>query len=203
VRRLKNYFVTGFLIVAPISITVFLFITFVRLIDGFMGPVAATFVGKNLPGIGFGAALLVIFLVGFLASNLVGRYILEWFEDLLLHIPVFNWLYRTIKQLTEVFSPASGMHFKSVVMIEYPRPGVWSVGFVTKEVGFVPKAGGRQQLFSVYVPTNHVYVGDVVLVPQEKLIETQLTMQEGLQVFLSAGASFPEEIIEGRATEKE
>ena len=133
-RKIKRYLLTGFLIVAPASITIFLLMTLVSIIDYYLGPIAYAAVGKEIPGLGVLTAFLLLLFAGAMASNITGQHILEWIEDVFLHIPVFNWLYSTIKQLTEVFSPGGKMNFQSVVMVEYPRPGVFSLGFVTKNI---------------------------------------------------------------------
>jgi len=191
-RALKRYLLTGFIIVAPISITVFLLISFVSIIDHFLGPIAYTVFGRIIPGFGIIIAFFLLLLAGFAGSNIKGRHLLEFIEDILLHIPVFNWLYSTVKQLTDVFSPGGKMNFQSVVLIEYPRPGVYSLGFVTRKVKTRRPDGSAQSLSAVYVATNHLYIGDIVLVPEDKVMITRLTLQEGVQCFLSAGAAIPD-----------
>lgn len=202
-RTLKRYLLTGFLIVAPISITFFLLISFVSIVDQFLGPIAAAALGREIPGLGLILAFLLLLFAGFAGSNIKGQHFLEWIEDVLLHIPVFNWLYSTIKQLTEVFSPGGKMNFQSVVMVEYPRPGVYSLGFVTKKIQTRDSAGEVRKLSVVYIATNHLYIGDIVLVPEEKVLTTHMTLQEGVQCFLSAGAAIPDELrIEAPGEEK-
>ena len=190
-RTLKRYLLTGFLILAPISISVFFLISFVSIIDHFLGPIAHTLIGHDIPGLGLIIALVLLLIAGFSGSNIKGRHFLEILEDALLHIPVFNWLYSTIKQLTDVFSPGGKMNFQSVVMVEYPRPGVYSLGFATKRVDTVRPDGTTETLHAVYIATNHLYIGDIVLVPDDKLHTTHMTLQEGVQCFLSAGATIP------------
>lgn len=189
-RDLKRYVVTGFLVVAPISITIFLLWWFVGWIDYMLSPVVLTVVGRHIPGLGVAVALGLLLVVGFLSSNMMGRHLLEITEDFLMRIPVFNWLYRTVKQLTEAFTPAGSQYFKSVVMVEHPRPGVHQLGFVTRKVE-IETDQGRTSHYCVYIPMNHLYIGDVVLVPVEKAIETDIPLQEGVQGILSAGASLP------------
>jgi len=189
-RDLKRYLVTGFLVVAPVSITIFLLSWFVGWIDHMLSPVVFTILGRHVPGLGIAVGLALLLTIVFLSSNMIGRHLLEVIEDLLLRIPVFNWLYRTVKQLTEAFTPAGSRHFQSVVMVEYPRPGVHQLGFVTRRVE-VETDQGITAHYCVYIPTNHLYIGDIVLVPVEKTIETDIPLQEGVQSFLSAGASLP------------
>jgi uncharacterized membrane protein len=188
-RGLKRTLVTGLFIVAPIILTIILLAWFVSLIDGLLAPVVG-FVGRPVPGLGLLVAFLTVLVAGVLGSNLIGQQLLEFTEELLLKIPVFNWVYRTIKQLSEVFSPAGRANFKSVVLVEYPRPGVYSLGFVTNQIDTQgPHAPGA--LVSVYIPTNHMYIGDIVLVPPSAVIHTRLSQQDGIQATISAGAALP------------
>ena len=193
VRDLKRYMVTGFLIVAPISITIFLLWSLAGWIDGRLFPIVAPILGRYIPGLGLVVGMCLLFIVGFLSSNIIGQHLLEVVEDILLRIPVFNWLYRTVKQLTEAFTPTGSLHFKSVVMVEYPRPGVHQLGFVTRETE-IQQNGTAVKTYCVYIPTNHLYIGDIVLVPADKVTETDIPLQEGVQAFLSAGASLPVKI---------
>jgi uncharacterized membrane protein len=187
-RRLKRTLLTGLFIVAPFSLTFILISWFVQMVDRMLLPVTGL-LGRPVPGLGLFMALLIIWGVGAFASNVAGQHLLEYFEEVLLRVPGINWLYKTIKQVAEVFSPAANKSFKRVVLIEYPRPEVWSMGFVTNEIELNGKT-----MVSVYVPTNHVYIGDFVLVPEEKTKELALSLQDGIQAALSAGASLPTQL---------
>ncbi|MBI3300188.1 MAG: DUF502 domain-containing protein [Elusimicrobia bacterium] len=189
-RRFKRYLLTGFLVLAPLSISVFLLLWLVAMVDGLLSPVSNALVGRELPGLGLVTALSLALAAGWLASNIAGQQILEAIEDLVRHVPVLNWLYGTVKQLTEVFSPGAKSQFKSVVMVEYPREGVYQLGFATGSVER-EEAGRSETLTSVYIPTNHLYIGDLVLVPPARIKTTSMTLQEGIQFFLSLGASTP------------
>lgn len=184
-RVLKRWFVTGVLVLAPISISVSLILWLGGWVDSMLSPVAYAVWGRAVPGLGLASAAVLILGVGWLGSNLIGRQVVEVFEDLLMHVPIFSWVYKTIKQLTEVFTPGGTASFKSVVMVEYPREGVYQLGFAT---GTSTPVTGGPSLTSVYIPTNHLYIGDVILVPAAKVVETSMTLQEGVQFFLSAGA---------------
>lgn len=191
-RHFKRTLLTGLFVVAPASLTFMLLAWFVAAVDGALAPLMSI-IGRPVPGLGLAVALLIVLTVGMLANNIVGRHLLEYFEEILLRIPVFNWLYRTIKQVAEIFSPVSKNVFRSVVLVEYPRPGVYSLGFVTNEIA-VRGREAAQKLVCVYIPTNHMYIGDYILVPESRVLKTALTLQEGIQGTISAGASLPQEI---------
>lgn len=186
--RLKRYFLSGFFTLIPMGLSMLVVWSVITGVDRTLAPVLDTALGFRVPGLGIITALLLILIAGVLASHVVGERLLSLAEDLLARIPVFKWVYGTIKQMTEAFSPANKASFKSVVMIEFPRPGVYSMGFVTGESILDLPDGKHKKLTAVYVPTNHVYVGDIVFVPAEQVIPSRLTVQQGIQVALSAGA---------------
>lgn len=188
-RRLKRTLLTGLFIVAPFSLTFILLAWFVAVVDRALAPLVGI-IGYPIPGLGLMVAFCLILLAGVLGSNIAGQHLLEILEDFLLKIPVFNWVYKTIKQLSEVFSPGAKTHFKGVVLVEYPRPEVYSLGFVTNRL-HIEQGSQKREMVSVYIPTNHMYIGDYVLVPSERVIATRLTQQEGIQAAISAGAALP------------
>lgn len=190
--RLRRYFISGFFTLIPIGLSVLVVWTFVSAVDRTLAPVLDAALGFRVPGLGLIAAALLILGAGVLTSHVVGERMLVLAEDLLARIPVFKWVYGTIKQMTEAFSPANKASFKSVVMVEFPRPGVYSLGFLTGEMLLDLPGGEQKKLMSVYIPTNHVYVGDVIFVPSDRVIPSPLSVQQGIQVVLSAGAVFPE-----------
>lgn len=188
---MKRYFISGFFTLIPLGLSVLVVWTFVAGVDHTLAPVLDAALGFHLPGLGLIAALVLIFTAGVVTSHVVGERLLALAEDFLVRIPVFKWVYGTIKQMTEAFSPANKASFKSVVMVEFPRPGVYSLGFVTGETVLDMPGGERKKLTSVYIPTNHVYIGDLIFVPADLVIPTSMTVQQGIQVALSAGAVAP------------
>lgn len=191
--RLQRYFVTGFFTVIPFGLSALIVWWLVAFIDNSLGPIAWTLTGRHIPGLGLASALLLVLGAGWLTTNVIGERLLEFFESVFLNIPVFKWFYGTAKQATEAFSPHKKDAFKSVVLVEYPRPGVYSIGFVTGETS-LDHGGSHKHLSSVYVPSNHVYIGEVVLVPKDHLVATNMTVQQGIQAVLAAGAGLPEHI---------
>lgn len=190
--RLRHYFITGFFTLIPLGLSVLVVWTFVSGVDRTLAPLLDAALGFRVPGLGLIAAVLLILGAGMLASHVIGERLLVLGEDLVGRIPVFKWVYGTIKQMTEAFSPANKASFKSVVMVEYPRPGVYSLGFLTGEMLLDVPGGEQKRLTAVYIPTNHIYVGDVIFVPSERVIPSPLSVQQGIQVVLSAGAVFPD-----------
>ena len=190
-KTLKHYLLTGLFILGPVSLAILLLFWFIAAIDATIARPLEGLVNKDIPGLGMILAITLLIVTGFLASNIMGQHILEWIEELLLKIPVFNWFYKMIKQITDTFSPNSRMRFKSVVLVEYPMPGVYSVGFVTNRLKLKLTAGKPEFYACVYVPSNHLYLGNFFVLPKKKLIPTELTLQQGIESVLSAGAGLP------------
>jgi len=186
----KRTFFTGLVVVVPILITAFALYWLFNLLDGFLNPIIPQILGRQIPGLGLLTEIVIIFLVGAVATNVLGSRILNWFQDLLMRAPVIKNIYPTIKQLVEAFHPSSGSSFKKVVLVEYPKMGTFAVGFLTSEVSI--KGDPRnQRLYSVYLPTNNLYLGNVALFKEEDLIITDFTIEEGLKIVLSGGTAFP------------
>jgi uncharacterized membrane protein len=186
----KRTFFTGLVVVVPILITAFALYWLFRVLDGFLNPIIPQILGREIPGLGILTEIVIIFLVGVVATNVLGSRILNWFQSLLMRAPVVKNIYPTIKQLVEAFQPSSSPSFKKVVLVEYPKMGTYAIGFLTSEVSMKGTAQS-QRLYSVYLPTNNLYIGNVALFKEEDLIVTDFTVEEGLKIVLSGGTAFP------------
>lgn len=167
-------------------------------IDDFFSPGYERLFGRRIPGLGFLTAIAIILLMGTIATNVAGRRILNFLEGLLLRVPVFRSIYPSIKQLFESFSPEKRTSFKEVVLAEHPRKGEYVFGFLTGELS-VETPEGTRRLVSVFVPTNNLYLGDVILVPKEEVIPTGLPIEEGIRIILSAGTGIPPRLPRSRS----
>jgi len=186
----KRTFFTGLVVVVPILITAFTLYWLFNLLDGFLSPLIHQILGREIPGLGILIEIVIIFAMGVVATNVLGSRILTWFQDLLMRTPVIKNIYPTIKQLVEAFHPSSSSSFKKVVLVEYPKAGIFTVGFLTSEVT-IKGAAQNQRLYSVYLPTNNLYLGMVALFREEDMIMTNFTIEEGLKIVLSGGTTFP------------
>jgi uncharacterized membrane protein len=186
----KERFITGFFVTVPAIATGWLLYVFWDAIDSFFSPIYQQAFGRRIPGAGFLTAVVLIFIVGSVATNVVGRRMIALVERFLTHVPVFRSIYPSIKQLLESFSPEKRSSFKEVVLAEHPRKGEYVYGFVTAEV-LLEGQEGKRRMATVFVPTNNLYLGDVILVPREEAIPTGLTVEEGIRIILSAGTATP------------
>jgi uncharacterized membrane protein len=190
---IRKTFFAGLVVVIPIVVTGLALVYLFRLLDGFLSPVIEDLSGTDIPGLGILTEIIVIFLVGLVTANVFGSRLLKWIQTLLMHIPVVKNIYPTIKQLVEAFHPSSSSSYRKVVLVEYPRNGIYTLGFLTSEVE-LNGGSAEHRLCSVYLPTNNLYLGQVALFRSEDVIVTNFTVEEGLKIILSGGTAFPPSI---------
>jgi uncharacterized membrane protein len=194
---LRSKFVAGLLILVPIMITVKGLWWLFTYVDDLAGPVAIAVLGRPVPGVGFVTTIAVVFLTGILFSSGPMRRLLDGLEDMLDIVPVVGAVYGTTKKVMAGFGgTGSEEAFKRFVFARLP--GRTTPGFLTGSFTLKRADGSKQSLCTVYVPTNHLYVGDVVVVPAEDVIETDMTLEDGVSLILSAGASVPPSLSEKR-----
>ncbi len=189
---LRRNLVTGLVVTVPLIITVAAFVWLFQLIDGVMGPVYERWSGYDIPGLGLASLLAVVLLVGIAATSGLGGRALRRGEDYLMRLPIFRAVYGPVKQLVAAFSPGSQIGFRQVVLVDDPRRGL-VIGFLTKRF-VLDRGSGPEQLVAVYVPTNHIYFGDIHVYPASVVSYPDLSVQEGVQIFLTAGMSMSSEV---------
>ena len=185
IQWLRRRFLAGFFVTVPLVISTAAFVWIFRLIDGFVGPFYAEWLGRELPGLGILTTALLVLLVGALATNVIGKRVLQRAESYLLRVPVFRTIYAPVKQLVVAFSPDNEYGFKRVVLVEDPARG-FLLGFLTKEFT-VERGSGPEPMVAVYVPTNHLYLGDVIICHRDKASFPDITVEQGIRVFLTGG----------------
>jgi uncharacterized membrane protein len=182
---LRRSFIAGFFVTVPLVISIAAFVWIFRLIDGFVGPFYAAWLNRNVPGLGILTTALLVLLVGAVATNVIGKRLLQKTEGYLLRVPVFRTIYAPVKQLIVAFSPDNEYGFKRVVLVEEPGGG-FVLGFLTREFT-VDRGQGPEPLVAVYVPTNHLYLGDVIVCAREKASFPDITVEQGIRIFLTGG----------------
>ena len=197
----RRRLLTGFFDSVPLIISVAALMWIFGIIDGLTAPlaarVAATALGRDPAGaerllvsaVGFLGTVALVLAVGVVATNVIGQRVLNRGERWLMKIPVFRTIYAPVKQLVAAFSPDNESGFKRVVMVEDPHRG-WVMGFLTKEFT-VDRGAGAEAMMAVYVPTNHLYLGDIVLSPRERALFPDISVEEGVRIFLTGGMSLP------------
>jgi len=191
---LRRRFIAGFFATVPLVISVAALVWIFGIIDRFTGPLATRVLGRAVPGLGMLLTLLAVLAVGGITTNVIGRRVVSLGEKWLMRVPVFRTVYAPVKQLVVAFSPDNEYGFKRVVMVDDPRRGM-VLGFLTKEFT-VDRGQGQESLVAVYVPTNHLYLGDVVMCPRSKVFFPDLEVEDGVRILLTGGMSLPDRIHE-------
>lgn len=186
---LRRSFITGFFVTIPGVISVVALVWLFGIADSVTGDLDQWLFGDDVPGLGVVATALFLLFVGAVATNVIGRRILQWTENLLMHVPVFRTVYAPVKQLVAAFSPDNELGFKRMVLINHPARGLL-LGFLTREFT-LDRGRGPEHLMAVYVPTNHLYLGDVVLCAPTEATFPDLTVEQGIRIFLTGGVALP------------
>ncbi len=199
-KTLKRKFVTGLFVSIPAIVTILVIGSFFRFVDGLLEPVYYNILGRHIPGLGFVSAIIIIFIVGIISTNVFGKKIISLSERVFLNIPVFKGFYTAVKHLVDAFSPDNNtVSFKKFVIIEYPRAGAYAFGFLTKECTVKAGNDGKECcLRAIYVPTNNLYLGEVVLVKEGDVFYTDIPIDEGIKIILSGGIAAPNRIGEAK-----
>ena len=186
---LRRSFITGFFVTVPLFISVVAFLKIFDVVDGLTTPLYDGLLGRRIPGLGVLSTAAAIVLVGAVATNVIGRRLLQRAEGWLLRVPVFKTIYSPVKQLVAAFSPDNESGFKQVVMVEDATHG-FRLGFLTREFT-VDSGHGPVPMVAVYVPTNNLYLGDLVICERERATFPNLTVEEGIRIFLTGGTALP------------
>ena len=186
---LRRRFVTGFFVTVPVVVSVVAIVWVVRWADSVTSGLGERAGVGHVPGLGLVATALIVLSAGVLATNVLGRRLLQRGEQLLLHVPLFRTIYAPVKQLISAFSPENEGGFKRVVLVEDAARG-FVLGFLTREF-LLDRGRGAEPLLAIYIPTNHLYLGDVVLVEASRVSYPDISVEEGLRVFLTGGMGLP------------
>ncbi|MHB8406058.1 MAG: DUF502 domain-containing protein [Gammaproteobacteria bacterium] len=195
--RIRRYLITGVVIWLPIVATLFVLGIFVGYLDKLVlllpekwQPVHL--IGFAIPGLGVIMALVILFITGFIASNFLGRQLLQLGEDILEHIPLVRSIYSTAKQISDTMFSKKGKSFRKVVLIRYPQKDTWSLAFVTNDSLGEVNVKAPRQLISVFIPTTpNPTSGFLIMVPPEDTVELDMTVDEALRMIISLGVIIP------------
>ncbi len=191
-KSLRTYFLTGIAVLLPLAITVWLLWVIFVFIDGIVGSVIEFVTGFRIPGAGFVVTVVVVFLAGLLATNLVGRKLLGLWEEILLRIPLANWIYRVAKQIVETVGRKDEQVFRQVVLVEYPRREIWVIAFLVGEAQADLFGRIGENKVKLFVPTvPNPTSGFLIIVPRTDVIPLPISVEDGFKMVLSAGIVIP------------
>lgn len=200
---LRRYIMAGLLVWLPLGVTILVVKMLVDLMDRSLLLLPVRYqpdqlLGMHIPGLGVIVAVTVVLGTGIVVANLFGRKLVEVWESLLARIPLVRSVYSAVKQLAETMFSANGQSFRKVLLVEFPRKGLWTLAFQTgTEVGEAQRKTGRE-VINIYVPTTPNPTGGYFLmVPREDVVELEMSVDEGLRMIISMGAVVPKPSAQG------
>jgi len=198
---IKRQFFSGVLVVVPLILTYIVLRFLFEAVDGILSPLIFRLIKHNIPGLGIIATILIILIAGILTRNFIGAGLIRFGDSVLAKTPVIRIFYLAAKQLIEAMTVPSAKTFKEVVMIEYPRKGVYAVGFATAKIKFQGGQEGENKLIGFFIPSTPTpMTGIVVFVAEGDVICLDITVEEGIKLIVSGGIVSPPTI--GRLQKK-
>ena len=191
-NKLKRYFISGLIIFLPLALTLKLLVVTFNVADGFLGkyiePYFSREFGFYFRGLSILFCVLLILLVGFLGTNFLGRKLYSFWERFLLRLPFFKQVYPAFKEIALFLFSREEFNFRQVVLIEYPRQGIYSIGFLTNEASKKVSKQTGNELSYVFVPhTPSPLTGFLTLVPKKDLIFPEISVEEAIKIVITAG----------------
>jgi len=197
-KKLRAQFITGILIIVPIGAAILILRWLFLTIDNILQPVAESLLGYTIPGLGVGILVVLIYLAGLVATNVIGRRLIGYGEALLARVPLFRYLYTGIKQILQNFASPREGGFLQVVLVEFPKKGMRAIGFVTSE----SRVESGEKLFSVFIPTSpNPTSGYLEIVRENDIIKTDISIDDALKMVLSAGKVSLQEVTDRLSAE--
>ncbi len=197
---MRKYFITGLLILVPLAITLWVLNLIISTMDQSLLLLPErwqpkTVFGFNIPGLGTILTLLIIFFTGLLTRNIIGKQVVHVWEKLLTRIPIVSSIYSSVKQVSDTLFSSSGNAFRKAVLVQYPRAGSWTIGFLTGVPGGDVKNHLIGDYVSIYVPTTpNPTSGFFLMVPKDEAIELDMTVDAALKYIVSMGVVAPENL---------
>ena len=197
-KKLRAQFGAGILVVVPIGAAILILRWLFLTIDNILQPVAKSLLGYTIPGLGLGITVVLIYLTGVVATSITGKRLISYGESLLARVPLFRYIYTSIKQIMESFASSRGTGFLQVVLVEFPKKGMRAIGFVTSES--CVKSG--EKLLNVFIPTSpNPTSGYLEIVRERDVIRTNISIDDALKMVLSGGKVSLQEVTEKLAAE--
>ncbi len=197
---LRKYFITGLLILVPLSITFWVLHSVIGVMDQSllllpMNWRPEVLLGRYIPGVGTVLTLLIIFVTGLLARNYIGNYVVAGWESVLNRIPIVNTIYSSVKQVSDTLFSSTGNAFRTAVLVQYPREGSWTIAFITGTPGGELKQHLPGEYVSMYVPTTpNPTSGFFLMMPKADVIELDMSVDVALKYIVSMGVVAPEHV---------
>ncbi|MDA9559049.1 DUF502 domain-containing protein [Alphaproteobacteria bacterium] len=198
-HRIRTYFFTGLAVTAPIGITIYLSLIFINLIDDNVKNLVPikynpdTYLPFNIPGTGLIVAVFSLILIGFFTAGIFGRFFVKIGENIINKLPIVRSIYNALKQVFQTILGASSKAFREVVLIEYPRKGLWAIAFITSETKGEVNGKLKHKSVNIFLPTTpNPTSGFMLFVPTKDIIRLQMNIEQGMKLVISGGIITPE-----------
>jgi len=189
---IRNRLISGLLVIVPLVISYQVLRFLLVKLDSFLNPIVAKYTGYEIPGLGIVTTLLVVLLVGFVAHSVVGGKLIRSWENFLTRVPIVRTVYSPAKQLLETFTLSADLQHKRVALVEYPRKGVWIIGFLAQNVD-LSSGGIGDNYRAVFVPSTPTpFTGFVVMVPTSDIRPIDIDVEDALKFLVSGGVACPD-----------
>ncbi len=194
--NIKKYFIAGVLVLLPFLITAYILINLFQFADSILGKFINIYLMKILgfyiPGLGLIIFLIIIFLIGFLTTHFLGKRLYLILDAALRRFPLIRLIYPSIKQIVEFLFATQRQTFKKTVLVEYPKTGIWSMGFITNEGFQEAKDKTKEELLNIFIPSSPgPFTGFYILVPRQEVIILDITVEDAVKLLVSGGLLNP------------
>jgi uncharacterized membrane protein len=189
VKKLRAQFMAGILVIVPLGASVLILIWVFTTIDNILQPIINRIVGHNITGVGFGVTVVLIFLAGVIVRNVLGKRLMKYGNSLMMRVPVFRGLYGGIRQIVQSVTVPDKTGFMQVVLVEFPRKEMWTIGFITKEM----TAANGEKFANVLIPTSPTpWSGFFQIVKEKDMIRTDISIEDAVKMIVSGGMNTPQ-----------
>lgn len=205
-HKISAYFLRGLITLLPLLITIWLLYFMFTFLDSILGSLISLIIGKYIPGLGFIFTVILIFLVGFFATYIIGAQLFKLGEELLYRVPIVKSIYTAVKQINELlFTQKHADEYRRACIIEYPRKGIWSIGFVTSDAAAEIEAKAKEKMINVFIAnTPTPATGFLIVVPAREVVLLDMKIEDAFKYVVSSGilkpSSLPLEIPPKRET---
>ena len=196
--KIRSYFLTGIIVTAPVGLTFYVAILFIGFIDSKVKNIIPSkyhydnILPFDIPGIGLIVVFILLTFIGFLTAGLIGRYIIKLGERIISRLPIIRSIYGALKQIFESILNSSSKSFREVVLIEYPRKGIWAIGFITGNTKGEVKSLSNMEMVNVFLPTTpNPTSGFLLFLPRKDVKILNMTIEEGIKMVISGGIVTP------------
>lgn len=196
--KIRSYFLTGIVVTAPVGLTFYVAILFIGFIDSKVRSIIPvryqydSLLPIEIPGIGLLFVFILLTFIGFLTAGIIGRFIIKLGERIISRLPIIRSVYGALKQIFESVLASSSKSFREVVLVEYPRKGIWAIGFITGNTQGEVQASSKEEMMNVFLPTTpNPTSGFLLFIPRKDLLILNMNVEEGIKMVISGGIVTP------------